>query len=142
VVPPVWGSLETRVSVPDTFPMRPRAIPNRAYGGSLHVSREHFLGTGTAERERTPGTGTKPMKRARNELKRIALTVFEDRGWLNVPAWAKLAGYYPIRGAYAVLKRYHRWKLLDRRLDARGLILYRISDRGRARLAWLRGQTK
>lgn len=78
------------------------------------------------------------MKHERNELKRKALAIFENRGWLSVPAWAALAGYYPIRGAYTVLKRFYRWKLLKRRLDARGLILYRISDRGRARLAWLR----
>ncbi len=78
------------------------------------------------------------MKHGRNELKLKALGIFENRGWLNVPAWATLAGYYPIRSAYTVLKRFHRWHLLECRLDARGLLLYRISDRGRARLAWLR----
>lgn len=78
------------------------------------------------------------MKHGRNELKQKALAIFEDRGWLNVPAWAALASYYPIRSAYSVLKRLHRWQLLECRLDRRGLLLYRISDRGRARLAWLR----
>jgi len=80
------------------------------------------------------------MQRARNELKQLALETFEHRGWLNVPAWAKLAGYYPMRAAYTVLKRLHKWKLLERQLDARGLLLYRISEQGRARLAWLRKQ--
>lgn len=82
------------------------------------------------------------MKRGRNELKREALAIFENRGWLNVPTWAKLAGYYPIRSAYTVLKRFHHWKLLKRRLDTRGLLLYRISGRGRTRLAWLRQQVR
>jgi hypothetical protein len=82
------------------------------------------------------------MKHRPNELKRTALGIFENRGWLNVPAWATLAAYYPIRSAYTVLKRFHRWRLLERRLDGRGLLLYRISDRGRARLAWLRNSRK
>ena len=120
------------------FPVRSRELLSRAYGISLHVSRERVSGMGTAKRERKLGTGTERMKRARNQLKKIALITFEDQGWLNVPAWARLAGYYPIRAAYTVLKRLHKWKLLERQLDARGFLLYRISERGRARLAWLR----
>ena len=96
--------------------------------------------------ERVSETGTKKrvreMKRGRNELKRVVLETFEHRGWLHVPAWAALASYYPVRGAYKVLKRLHRWKLLEYRLDARGMILYRISDRGRRRLTWLQEHSK
>jgi len=77
-----------------------------------------------------------------NSLKRQALATFENRGWLSPPAWAVLAGYYPLRAAYTYLKRLHRWKLLDRTLDRRGLLLYRLSDRGAQRLAWLRGQRR
>ena len=110
--------------------MRSRSFLSSAYSISLHVPRERVSGTGTPKRERKLGTGTERMKRARNELKKIVLVTFEDQGWLNVPAWAKLAGYYPIRTAYTVLKRLHKWKLLERQLDARGLLLYRISERG------------
>jgi len=77
-----------------------------------------------------------------NSLKRHALATFENRGWLSPPAWAVLAGYYPVRAAYTYLKRLHRWKLLDRTLDRRGLLLYRLSDRGAQRLQWLRGQRR
>jgi hypothetical protein len=76
--------------------------------------------------------------RGYNELKRRALAVFAGRAWLNVPAWSVLAQVYPTRAAYSYLWRLHRWGLLERRRDARGLVLYRLSARGAARLSWLR----
>ncbi|MGH9253500.1 MAG: hypothetical protein ACRD3C_02905 [Vicinamibacterales bacterium] len=76
-----------------------------------------------------------------NLLKLRALTVFENRGWLSPPAWAVLASFYPVRAAYSYLLRLHRWKLLDRTLDRRGLLLYRLSQRGVDRLDWLRRRT-
>lgn len=79
------------------------------------------------------------MARKYNALKRHALGIFENRGWLSPPAWAVLAGFYPVRAAYSYLRRLHRWNLLDRTLDGRGLLLYRLSPRGGERLAWLRG---
>ena len=82
------------------------------------------------------------MKGAYNRMKLRALTTLEDRGWLSPPAWAVLAGYYPIRTAYTYLKRLWNWKLLERQLDRRGLLLYRISERGQARLEWLRERLK
>jgi hypothetical protein len=36
------------------------------------------------------------------------------------------------------LRRLHKWRLLDRSLDSRGLLLYRVNRRGLQRLAWLR----
>lgn len=77
------------------------------------------------------------MRRGYNQKKVRALTVFQDRGWLSPPAWAVLAGYYPVRSAYSYLKHLWRWKLLDRGLDRRGLLLYRLNRRGAERLAWL-----
>jgi hypothetical protein len=71
-------------------------------------------------------------------MKFLALMTLENRGWLSPAAWAVLAGYYPVRAAYTYLKRLWSWKLLERQLDRRGLLLYRISERGQARLAWLR----
>jgi len=82
------------------------------------------------------------MKKSYNRMKLQALAAFEDRGWISPPAWAVLAGYYPVRAAYTYIKRLWTWKLLERRLDRRGLLLYRISERGRGRLAWLRGNEK
>ena len=82
------------------------------------------------------------MKRAYNRMKLRALATLEDRGWLSPPAWAVLAGYYPVRTAYTYLKRLWNWKLLERQLDRRGLLLYRISERGQARLEWLREHLK
>jgi hypothetical protein len=83
------------------------------------------------------------MKRAYNEMKLRALATFEAQGgWLSPPAWAVLVGYYPVRAAYTYIKRLWSWKLLERRLDRRGLLLYRISERGQARLAWLRQNGK
>lgn len=80
---------------------------------------------------------TKRMPRF-NSLKRRALAIFENRGWLNPPAWAVIAGFWPVRAAYSYLLRLHRFGLLHRRRDARGLLVYRLSARGQKRLAWLR----
>jgi hypothetical protein len=77
-----------------------------------------------------------------NSLKLRALTVFEDRGWLSPPAWAILAQFYPIRASYSYLKHLWRWKLLERELDRRGLLLYKLNPRGAERLAWLRREVK
>jgi len=78
------------------------------------------------------------MNASYNSLKLRTLTIFENRGWLSPPAWAVLARFYPVRAAYSYLKHLWRWKLLDRALDRRGLLLYRLNPRGVDRLAWLR----
>lgn len=82
------------------------------------------------------------VKRGYNQMKLQALTAFEGRGWLSPPEWAVLAGYYPVRAAYTYVKRLSNWKLVERQLDRQGFLLYRISERGQARLAWLRGNGK
>jgi hypothetical protein len=79
------------------------------------------------------------MKGGYNQMKLRALAAFEDGGWLSPPAWAVLAGCYPARAAYTYIKRHlWRWKLVDRSLDRRGLLLYRLNRKGAERLAWLR----
>jgi hypothetical protein len=40
------------------------------------------------------------MQHAYNEMKLRALATFDGRGWISPPAWAVLAGYYPVRAAY------------------------------------------
>lgn len=82
------------------------------------------------------------MKRAYNQLKLRALVTFEGRGWLSPSAWAVLAGFYPMRASYTYLKRLWRWRLLDRTLDRRGLILYRLTQKGERRLEWLRERVR
>jgi len=73
----------------------------------------------------------------RNSLKRRALGIFARYGSLNPPAWASLADFSPVRGAYTYLLRLHRFGLLNRERDAQGLLIYTISQRGRERLNWL-----
>lgn len=82
------------------------------------------------------------MKTLYNHMKLRALATFDGQGWLSPPEWAALAGYYPVRSAYTYVKRLWHWNLLERRLDRRGLLLYRISERGQARLAWLRARSR
>lgn len=73
----------------------------------------------------------------RNDLKRRVLGSMDGRGWMSPATVAVLVGMYPTRGMYGYLKRLHRWGLLDRRRDARGLLIYKLSQRGSDRLAWL-----
>ena len=121
---------------PKRFQKSPRNQPGEGSAGRLVIPMEHFFETETSER----GTGKKQIMKYRyNELKLKALSTFEGRGWLSPSAWAVLAGYYPIDNSYGYIKRrLWRWRLLDRSLDRRGLLLYRLNRKGAQRLAWLR----
>ena len=77
-----------------------------------------------------------------NARKRQALGVFRERGWLNPPSWAVLVGFYPVRAAYSYLRHLWHWGLLQRDLDAKGFVIYGLSDKGRRRLAWLEGKVR
>ena len=72
-----------------------------------------------------------------NNLKFRTLEIFQKYGSLNPPAWAALANFFPVRASYTYLLRLHRFGLLNRSRDKCGLLLYSLSDRGRARLNWL-----
>ena len=72
-----------------------------------------------------------------NERKLQALAIFQRCGLLSPPAWAVLAGFYPTRAAYSYLCRLHRFGLLNRQRDLRGLLLYGLSEKGSQRLCWL-----
>ncbi len=72
-----------------------------------------------------------------NSLKKRGLQIFTLYGSLNPPAWAALAKFFPVRASYSYLLRLHRFGLLNRTRDKSGLLLYSLSDRGRARLEWL-----
>jgi len=72
-----------------------------------------------------------------NSLKRRALEILLSYGPLNPPAWALLANMRPVRSSYSYLLRLHRFGLLIRERDSKGLLIYKISERGRQRLNWL-----
>ncbi len=93
----------------------------------------------------TPVTIPNPFRKRSanfNLLKMRALDAFEKRGWMNPPVWAVFVGFYPARASYSYLLRLHRFGLLRRRKNTRGLILYALSARGTERLNWLRGVTR
>jgi hypothetical protein len=79
--------------------------------------------------------------RNKASLKIRALSAFESYGALNPPAWSVIAGMTPVRSSYSYLLRLHRWGLLTRGRDGRGLLLYALTEKGSARLAWLRRQS-
>ena len=60
---------------------------------------------------------------------REALQAFAGRGWINPPAWAVLVEICPVPRAHSYLEDLCRRGLLHRR-NPRGLLLYRVSDRG------------
>lgn len=113
---------------------------------TLHAQGSQQLGHsgGTETRDGNGGTetpGRNRRKRQRGEFKIMALAAFENRGWLSPPAWAVLTGRYPVRTAYSYIKRcLWKWRLVDRRLDPRGLLVYRLNQKGADRLAWLRAR--
>ena len=72
-----------------------------------------------------------------NKLKKRALETFDRHGgWLSPPQWAVLAGFRPVRAAYSYLLRLHRFGLLERQSSLQR-VLYRLSEKGSRRLAWL-----
>ena len=74
-----------------------------------------------------------------NSRKLTMLAAFERfGGWLSPPMVARLTGFRPIRAIWSYLRRLNRWGLLYRRRGAGGLVLYRISVKGRERLVWLK----
>lgn len=84
-----------------------------------------------------------PFSRAKslpyNARKRLLLAALEGaypRG-LRADSLAWKAGISPKRAVYWRLNRLWRFGLLQRRCDRQGVLVYRISERGRRRLAWL-----
>jgi len=84
-----------------------------------------------------------PISRAKslpyNARKRIILAVLDQAypGGLRADTVAWKAEVSPKRAIYWRLNQLHRWGLIERRRDAQGLLVYRITARGRRRLAWL-----
>jgi len=76
----------------------------------------------------------------RNERKRQTLRIFAENGALTAHEYAALAMVFPLRRSYALLNRYHKWRLLSRTQSrATGRLVFNLTDAGRARLRWLQG---
>jgi hypothetical protein len=85
-----------------------------------------------------PFSSTKHLPR--NAFKRRLLAVLEQAypHGLRADVLAWKSGVSPKRAVYWRLNRLWRFGLLNRRRDAEGFFVYRISQRGRGRLAYLR----
>lgn len=72
-----------------------------------------------------------------NKRKLRTLEIFQEAfpEALRPEAYARRIGKFPARAAYSYLKRLERWGLL---VSLGKPIRYRITDKGRRRLAWLR----
>jgi hypothetical protein len=82
---------------------------------------------------------SRPKSLPYNARKRLILSVLErvyPKG-MQADALAWKAGVFPKRAVYWRLNRLWRFGLLQRRRDWQGLLVYRISERGRRRLIWL-----
>ncbi len=71
-----------------------------------------------------------------NCLKQRTLRLFAKHGPMTPQAFAVIARM-PRSGSYTYLQRLAGYALLAREHKARGLLIYRITDRGRERLRWL-----
>ena len=105
---------------------------------SWYMYRQGFAGSWMSTEKESDSERTKFAKR--NSLKIRALTALEYYGPMNPPVWAVVVGMTPVRSSYSYLLRLHRWGLLYRGRDQRGFLLYELTEKGRARLAWLRSQ--
>ncbi len=76
----------------------------------------------------------------RNERKRAVLAFLASRdrpATVQELAWA-IRLPYPARGLYGVLAGYAHWGLVLRERGPDGKLRFRLGERGRRRLAWLR----
>lgn len=90
-------------------------------------------------RGRPAGGPERSVRKGRNELKRIVLAVLENRGWLSSNMIRRLAGYGSIRPLNYSLERYAKFGWLHRRGQWNAKpVMYRITNKGLAKLEWLR----
>ena len=79
------------------------------------------------------------MKRY-NKLKIRTLDVFAfaPGAWFKPAEVADRLNFVPRRSVWPYLKRLWRFRLLERHFTGAGTLRYKISERGLARLRWLR----
>jgi hypothetical protein len=77
-----------------------------------------------------------------NELKIKTLSAFADCGndWVRPMEIARRLDFRHLRSAWSYLSHLQRLGLLKRRSFGKGTLRYRISQKGEARLRWLRSQ--
>lgn len=73
--------------------------------------------------------------RAYNATKRIVLAHFERTGWQSPREIQAVIGWRSLTRTYQYLRTFSDWQLLSRRTIPR--LEYRLSAKGRGRLAWL-----
>ncbi len=74
---------------------------------------------------------------ASNRSKIRVLRAPDRRGCLDAPLISALTGFRLVRAVYGYTNRHRRWGLVEPRKPLGGMILYRISLRGRERPIWL-----
>jgi hypothetical protein len=73
--------------------------------------------------------------RAYNETKRLVLSHLERVGWQSVREIQVVMGWRSITRVYDYLRTFRSWQLISVRTIPR--LEYRLTAKGRARLAWL-----
>jgi hypothetical protein len=81
-------------------------------------------------------------KRRFNQLKLAVLACLAEREWMRPALLSELCDLRPACSMSSYCERLRRWRLVHRRYHGPGTLAYRISDRGRARLQWLRRRTR
>jgi DNA-binding PadR family transcriptional regulator len=78
-----------------------------------------------------------------NEKKLRVLGLLARNGPMTPPEIAARLGLYPVRAMYSYMLHLAKWSLVTReRKFRRGRMLYSLTAKGRARLAWLNRGTK
>jgi len=76
--------------------------------------------------------------RSYNETKRIVLAHIERVGWQSPAEIQRVIRWRSLTRTYQYLRKFSDWQLLSRRTVPR--LEYKLSAKGRARLAWLHRQ--
>jgi hypothetical protein len=73
------------------------------------------------------------------ELTKETLQFFSQVSWASPPEFARALGFWPVKCAYAWLRRlYKRYHWLRADLDARGRVIYQLTGQGARRLLYLK----
>lgn len=72
-----------------------------------------------------------------NATKRIVLAHFDRTGWQSPREIQRVIRWRSLTRTYQYLRKFADWQLLSRRTIPR--LEYKLTAKGRARLAWLKG---
>ena len=73
-------------------------------------------------------------------LEREGGSSFSPFGWVTaIDLWKRhFVARTSLRNIYVGLKRYSRWNLVEQGRSGSGYLIYRITEKGRERLKWLK----